>query len=169
MAKTIAQEFVKGLWDEIPPFRLVLGLCPTLAVTKALETGYGMGITVADFKQQTFIIQRLLILPGLQGKPGQQGFGLGHQLAPPGVPLPNQLGIALEGLGCGEFLWTIFGPQPGLRSAKRGYPTFGRNAGSGENHHILSRAEDVNQLMGQANCHGLLQIATIDMLRNKVK
>ncbi|MCP4694437.1 MAG: electron transport complex subunit RsxE, partial [Desulfobacterales bacterium] len=34
MAKTIAQEFVKGLWEEIPPFRLVLGLCPVLAVTK---------------------------------------------------------------------------------------------------------------------------------------
>lgn len=44
MAKTIAQEFVKGLWDEVPPFRLVLGLCPVLAVTKTLENGYGMGI-----------------------------------------------------------------------------------------------------------------------------
>ncbi len=44
MAKTIAQEFVKGLWDEIPPFRLVLGLCPTLAVTKSLYNGYGMGL-----------------------------------------------------------------------------------------------------------------------------
>jgi electron transport complex protein RnfE len=44
MAKSIAQEFVKGLWDEIPPFRLVLGLCPTLAVTKTVENGIGMGI-----------------------------------------------------------------------------------------------------------------------------
>jgi len=44
MAKTITQEFVKGLWEEIPPFRLVLGLCPTLAVTKAVENGIGMGI-----------------------------------------------------------------------------------------------------------------------------
>lgn len=44
MAKTVAQEFVKGLWDEIPPFRLVLGLCPILAVTKTLENGYGMGL-----------------------------------------------------------------------------------------------------------------------------
>ena len=26
MAKSLTQEFVKGLWDEIPPFRLVLGL-----------------------------------------------------------------------------------------------------------------------------------------------
>jgi len=44
MAKSIAQEFVKGLWDEIPPFRLVLGLCPVLAVTKSVESGVGMGL-----------------------------------------------------------------------------------------------------------------------------
>ena len=44
MAKTIVQEFTKGLWDEIPPFRLVLGLCPTLAVTTTVENGIGMGI-----------------------------------------------------------------------------------------------------------------------------
>lgn len=43
MAKTLAQEFVKGLWDEVPPFRLVLGLCPVLAVTKTVENGIGMG------------------------------------------------------------------------------------------------------------------------------
>jgi len=46
MAKTITQEFVKGLWDEIPPFRLVLGLCPILAVTKSVENGLGMGVAV---------------------------------------------------------------------------------------------------------------------------
>jgi electron transport complex protein RnfE len=44
MAKTTVQEFTKGLWAEIPPFRLVLGLCPVLAVTKAVDTGVGMGI-----------------------------------------------------------------------------------------------------------------------------
>ncbi|MCP4368157.1 MAG: electron transport complex subunit E [Deltaproteobacteria bacterium] len=44
MAKTIVQEFTKGLWDEIPPFRLVLGLCPVLAVTKAVDNGIGMGL-----------------------------------------------------------------------------------------------------------------------------
>ena len=44
MAKSLTQEFVKGLWDEVPPFRLVLGLCPTLAVTKSVENGIGMGI-----------------------------------------------------------------------------------------------------------------------------
>jgi len=44
MAKSALQEFKKGLWAEIPPFRLVLGLCPTLAVTKSVENGIGMGI-----------------------------------------------------------------------------------------------------------------------------
>ncbi len=44
MAKTLAQEFTKGLWDEIPPFRLVLGLCPTLGVTTTMENGIGMGM-----------------------------------------------------------------------------------------------------------------------------
>lgn len=44
MAQSLAKEFTKGLWAEIPPFRLVLGLCPTLAVTKTVENGIGMGI-----------------------------------------------------------------------------------------------------------------------------
>ncbi len=38
--------FTRGLWNEIPPFRLVLGLCPTLAVTRSAEDGLGMGLAV---------------------------------------------------------------------------------------------------------------------------
>jgi len=41
----LVKEFVKGLWAEIPPFRLVLGLCPSLAVTTTAENGLGMGIS----------------------------------------------------------------------------------------------------------------------------
>ena len=44
MAKSIVQEFTKGLWEEIPPFRLVLGLCPALGVTTSVENGLGMGL-----------------------------------------------------------------------------------------------------------------------------
>ncbi len=40
----VRTEFVKGLWKEIPPFRFVLGLCPTLAVTTTAENGFGMGL-----------------------------------------------------------------------------------------------------------------------------
>jgi electron transport complex protein RnfE len=46
MAKTLTQEFTKGLWNEIPPFRLVLGLCPTLAVTKSFYNALGMGLAL---------------------------------------------------------------------------------------------------------------------------
>jgi electron transport complex protein RnfE len=44
MGKTITSEFVKGFWDVLPPFRLVLGLCPTLAITTAVDNGIGMGL-----------------------------------------------------------------------------------------------------------------------------
>ena len=37
-------EFVKGLWRENPTFRLVLGLCPTLAVSTSVSNGIGMGV-----------------------------------------------------------------------------------------------------------------------------
>jgi Na+-translocating ferredoxin:NAD+ oxidoreductase subunit E len=41
---SVVKEFTKGFWKELPPFRLVLGLCPTLAVTTAAENGMGMGL-----------------------------------------------------------------------------------------------------------------------------
>jgi electron transport complex protein RnfE len=44
MGKTITSEFVKGFWDVLPPFRLVLGLCPTLAITTSVDNGIGMGL-----------------------------------------------------------------------------------------------------------------------------
>ena len=40
----LIKEFTKGFWQELPPFRLVLGLCPTLAVTTAAENGVAMGL-----------------------------------------------------------------------------------------------------------------------------
>lgn len=38
------KEFSKGFTTELAPFRLVLGLCPTLAVTSTAENGLGMGL-----------------------------------------------------------------------------------------------------------------------------
>ena len=38
------KELIKGLWAENPIFRLVLGMCPTLAVTTSLENSLGMGV-----------------------------------------------------------------------------------------------------------------------------
>jgi electron transport complex protein RnfE len=36
--------FLKGFWNENPILRLVLGMCPTLAVTTTAENGIGMGL-----------------------------------------------------------------------------------------------------------------------------
>ena len=45
MAKTkLSGEFIKGLWKENPTFRIVLGLCPTLAVSTSVSNGIGMGV-----------------------------------------------------------------------------------------------------------------------------
>ena len=37
-------ELTKGLWRENPTFRIVLGLCPTLAVSTSVANGIGMGL-----------------------------------------------------------------------------------------------------------------------------
>ena len=41
---SLTSEFTKGIWKENPIFRLVLGMCPTLAVTTSLENALGMGM-----------------------------------------------------------------------------------------------------------------------------
>lgn len=41
----LIKELVKGLWNENPIFRIVLGMCPTLAVTTEAVNGIGMGIS----------------------------------------------------------------------------------------------------------------------------
>ena len=69
MAKSAVQEFTKGLWAEIPPFRLVLGLCPTLAVTKSVENGFGMGIATTFVLVCSNILISLLRKVGVGGPP----------------------------------------------------------------------------------------------------
>ena len=41
---SVAKEFTKGFVRQNPVFRLVLGLCPVLAVTTSLKNGVGMGL-----------------------------------------------------------------------------------------------------------------------------
>jgi electron transport complex protein RnfE len=40
----LAGEFVKGLWRENAAFRLLLGMCPVLAVSTSAKNGLGMGL-----------------------------------------------------------------------------------------------------------------------------
>lgn len=46
MSMSLTKEFVKGLWRENPVFRLLLGMCPTLAVTASVINGLAMGLAV---------------------------------------------------------------------------------------------------------------------------
>ncbi|PLX84315.1 MAG: electron transport complex subunit RsxE [Desulfuromonas sp.] len=41
---SLMREFSKGLWRENAVFKLLLGLCPALAVTTSAENGAGMGL-----------------------------------------------------------------------------------------------------------------------------
>jgi len=43
---TFFYNLIKGIWKENPVFRLVLGMCPTLAVTTTAINGLGMGLAV---------------------------------------------------------------------------------------------------------------------------
>ena len=56
----LVKEFTKGFWEELAPFRLVLGLCPTLAVTTAAENGLGMGLATTFVLVNSNIIVSIL-------------------------------------------------------------------------------------------------------------
>jgi len=43
----LGKEFAKGIWRENPVLVLVLGMCPTLAVTSSMKNGLGMGIAAS--------------------------------------------------------------------------------------------------------------------------
>jgi len=43
---SLTGEFTKGIWKENPIFRIMLGFCPTLALSTKAINGIGMGISV---------------------------------------------------------------------------------------------------------------------------
>ena len=43
---SISKTFIVGLWEENPVLRLLLGMCPTLAVTAAVKPALTMGVSV---------------------------------------------------------------------------------------------------------------------------
>jgi len=54
---TLTREFLKGLWDENPVLRMLIGLCPTLAVTNSAINGFSMGLAVTF----TLVMSSLMI------------------------------------------------------------------------------------------------------------
>ena len=45
--KQLLKDFKNGLWAENPIIRLVIGMCPTLAVTNTTENGLAMGLATS--------------------------------------------------------------------------------------------------------------------------
>ena len=45
--KELVQDFANGLWTENPIIRLVIGMCPTLAVTNTASNGLAMGLATS--------------------------------------------------------------------------------------------------------------------------
>ena len=44
MKESVFRDFVKGIWKENPVLVLLLGTCPTLALTGSAANGFGMGV-----------------------------------------------------------------------------------------------------------------------------
>lgn len=45
--KILVKDFTKGLWQENPIFRMLIGMCPTLAVTNQAKNGLAMGLATS--------------------------------------------------------------------------------------------------------------------------
>ncbi len=56
----LVKEFTKGFWKENPILRLLLGMCPTLAVTTSAVNGLGMGLaTLAVLICSNLVVSQL--------------------------------------------------------------------------------------------------------------
>ena len=57
---SLLREYVKGLWDDNPVLRMLLGLCPALAVTNSGINGLAMGMATTFVLLSSSIIISLL-------------------------------------------------------------------------------------------------------------
>lgn len=57
---SLLYEFAKGLWDENPVMRQLLGLCPTLAVTNSAVNGLAMGLATTFVLVSSSLIVSLI-------------------------------------------------------------------------------------------------------------
>ncbi|SHM74268.1 electron transport complex subunit RsxE [Halanaerobium congolense] len=65
-AKQLISDFKNGLWQENPIFRLVIGMCPTLAVTNTMVNGLAMGLATSFVLISSEIVVSLIkkLIPG---------------------------------------------------------------------------------------------------------
>lgn len=54
--RVLAQDVLRGIWPENPPLRLLIGMCPVLAVTTAAINGLIMGVAVTGVLLMTGLV-----------------------------------------------------------------------------------------------------------------
>lgn len=54
------REYLKGLWEENPIFRMLLGMCPTLAVTTSAVNGLSMGLATTFVLTSTSLVVSII-------------------------------------------------------------------------------------------------------------
>ncbi len=57
---TAREDFLRGLWEENPTLVLILGMCPTLAVTNAVANGITMGLATTFVTVASCVFASLL-------------------------------------------------------------------------------------------------------------
>ncbi|NOZ61522.1 MAG: electron transport complex subunit E [Calditrichaeota bacterium] len=57
---SMIKEFTKGFYKQNPVFKLVLGLCPTLAVSNSVQNAIGMGVAVTFVLMMSNVIVSLI-------------------------------------------------------------------------------------------------------------
>ena len=64
--KSYLKEFVKGLWQEKPVLVLMLGMCPTLAVSSSAKNALGMGLATTAVLAGSNVVISLIrkLIPG---------------------------------------------------------------------------------------------------------
>lgn len=90
---SLVGEFTKGLYRENPTFRIVLGLCPVLAVTTALVNGIGMGLATTMVLVSSNIIISLV-----------------RKLIPASIRIPVFIVIAAAFVSIVEMLMQAYAP-----------------------------------------------------------
>lgn len=64
--RVLAQDVFRGIWPENPPLRMLIGMCPVLAITTAAINGLIMGMAVTGVLMVTALVVSSLrrVIPG---------------------------------------------------------------------------------------------------------
>ncbi|MEA3432707.1 MAG: electron transport complex subunit E [candidate division WOR-3 bacterium] len=90
----LKQDFLRGIWEQNPTFRLVLGMCPTLAVTNMAINGVAMGLATLFVLVASALIVSLI-----------------KNFIPSRVRIPSYILVIATFVTLIDYLFAAFSPQ----------------------------------------------------------